>query len=235
MPTPARRLAPLLAAALAGCAPAATRPAPDPARAAPLPSGTRRWTIDDLHTSAGHPTTVLGQPAVVPSPVGNAVQFDGVDDGLILPVAPLAGLPAFTLEILFYPASGGPREQRFLHSEDDAGTRVTIETRLTPQGEWSLDTFLRTNASQRALLDETKRHPADRWYWVALRYENGTMTSFINGQKELEGAVTFTPMHAAGRVSLGVRLNQVSWFKGMIREVRVTPAAQPDAALQKIP
>ena len=38
-----------------------------------------------------------------------------------------------------------------------------------------------------------------------------------------------------GRTSLGVRLNQVFWFKGAIREVRIHPAALDAAALQRVP
>ena len=35
-----------------------------------------------------------------------------------------------------------------------------------------------------------------------------------------------------GQTSLGVRLNRVFWFKGDVREVRFTPAALGEEALQ---
>ena len=31
------------------------------------------------------------------------------------------------------------------------------------------------------LLDPAKRHPADRWTWVALVYAHGRMTSYVDG------------------------------------------------------
>ena len=83
--------------------------------------------------------------------------------------------------------------------------------------------------------DQARLHPLDRWYWVALRYDGTTMSHFVSGIKELEGPVAFPPMDAAGQVSLGVRLNKVNWFKGQIKEVRITPRALPEEALQKEP
>ena len=134
------------------------------------------------------------------------------------------------------PESGGPTEQRFMHSEDEGGNRMTIETRLTADGKWALDTFLLSGdrSGQRALLDQTKLHPADQWYWVALRYDGTTETSYINGVKELEGPVHFAGMGEKGRISLGVRLNMVNWFKGEIKEVRIVPRVVAEGELQRV-
>ena len=38
------------------------------------------WTFDRLDRIGNHPTTVLGDPRVVDTPVGKAIEFDGVDD-----------------------------------------------------------------------------------------------------------------------------------------------------------
>jgi hypothetical protein len=176
--------------------------------------------------------TVLGAPRVTAGE--SAVQFNGVDDGLVLPVNPLAGLREFTIEILFKPEAGGPPEQRFLHIEDERGSRVLIEIRLTEGGRWCLDTFLFSGASRFPLIDRTKLHPAGRWTWAALVYDGGKMAHFINGVRELEGEMAFVPM-AAGRTSLGMRLNQTSWFKGAIREVRFHATALPEDRLQRQP
>ena len=124
------------------------------------------------------------------------------------------------------------RKTRFQHIEDEHGNRATMEIRLTPAGRWSLDTFLLCGDNRRALLDPTRLHPAGRWTWVALRYDGRRMVSFVDGVKELEGAVNVTPF-AAGRTALGVRLNQIYWFKGAIREVRFHPRALDAADLQR--
>src|SRR5205823_4265853 len=46
------------------------------------PQGAIVWTIDNVHSIAGHPTSVLGAPKVIDTPAGKAVQFDGVGDAL---------------------------------------------------------------------------------------------------------------------------------------------------------
>lgn len=221
------------AAALAGCT-SSTMPGAAAEPAVAQSGGLLRWQIDNVERIGGNKPTVMGTPTVSGTRADKAVHFDGVKDGLILPVVPVAGMEAFTVEVLFRPASGGAAEQRFMHSEDEAGNRFTIETRLTPDGKWALDTFLLAGASRRSLYDAAKLHPADQWYWVALRYDGTTMSDFVNGVKELEGPVVFGPMGATGRVSLGMRLNQVNWFKGEIREVRVTPRAVAEGELQRV-
>ena len=181
----------------------------------------------------GHVPTVLGAPEVITEQNGKAIHFNGSTDGLLLPVNPLAGMSEFTIEVLFKPDTGGPAEQRFLHVQDELGSRALMEIRLLDQG-WALDTFLYSlkNESKCPLLDRTKLHPSDRWTWVALVYANGHMAHYINGVKELEGDVAFPPM-LAGQISLGVRQNKVYWFKGSLREVRFHPVALPDEKLQR--
>ena len=191
------------------------------------------WLIEDPAQIGGHLATVLGHPQTLTEPAGKSVHFDGAHDGLLLPLNPLAGWSEFTIEVLFKPDREGPVEQRFLHVQDSLGSRGLLEIRLTKQG-WALDTFLYSpkNDSRRTQLDLTKLHESDRWTWVALIYANGHMAHFINGVKELEGSVNFSPM-AAGQISLGVRQNRVSWFKGGIREVRLHSRALPGEKLQR--
>jgi hypothetical protein len=187
------------------------------------------WKLDDPAKVGGLVTEVLGAPRVV----DDAVVFDGAKDGVFVPLNPVAGCPAFTIEMMFKPASGGPAEQRVVHVQDEAGSRILLEIRLTPAGRWSLDTFLLSGAHSLPLLDRTKEHSADQWHWVVLRYDGRTMTSFVDGVQELQGQVEFAPM-VAGKTSVGVRQNKVYWFKGAIKEVRFTPAALAPEKLQRV-
>lgn len=192
------------------------------------------WRLENPHVVGGHSTEVLGEPMSREDVGGRAIFFDGVDDGLFVPVNPLAGATAFTVEILFKPDSAGPDEQRFFHLQDERGNRALLETRMI-EGRWALDTFLSSvdSKQKRILLDRTKTHPADRWTWVALVYRDGHLTHYIDGVKELDGAVEFPPL-AAGRFSLGVRQNKVYWFKGGLREVRFHRTAVPAEELQRV-
>ena len=183
------------------------------------------WRLDNLESIAGHPVKVLGQPRVVETPAGRAVEFDGKGDGLVLDVNPLAGLERFTLEIVFEPAADGGAEQRFLHIEESgAPNRALIELRLLPGGAWCLDTFLRHGEASLTLIDRALAHPVARWHSAALVFDGQTMTHYVDGVRELGGRVAFKPL-GPGRTSIGVRQNLVSWFKGRVRAIRVTPEA----------
>jgi hypothetical protein len=179
------------------------------------------WQVEGLERIGGHAVTVLGEPRVVTVPGGRAVEFDGVDDGLVVGVNPLAGLARFTVEILFEPAVDGAEEQRFLHFEEETtGNRGLIELRLLPGG-WCLDTFLRHQDASLTLIDRALLHPAGRWHTAALVYDGRTMSHYVDGARELSGEVAFKPL-GPGQTSIGVRLNRRSWFKGRIRTIRIT-------------
>ena len=187
------------------------------------------WTLRDAAKVGSEPTEVVGSPRF--SGADDALVFDGLGDGVFVPNNPIATWPAFTIEVRFKPDGSGGEEQRFLHLEDELKHRVLMETRVRDQ-QWSLDTFLFQDATHKlTLLDRTRLHPTDRWYWVALVYDGSKMSHYINGELELAGEVEFTPM-TSGRTSIGVRQNRVSWFKGAIAEVRFTPSALPSNRLR---
>jgi hypothetical protein len=191
------------------------------------------WTVDGTTSIGGHVPTVWGAPKMMDTKRGRAVCFDGKEDGLLVGKNPIEGLAEFTVEVLFRPDADGPPEQRFVHIAEDAGEdRAMIETRVTPKGTWYLDTFLHKGAESLALIEPSKEHPGDDWYWAALTYRERQMRHFVNAVEEGSGNLTFAPL-GRGRMSLGVRQNQVYWFKGCIRELRVTPAALPPDRLQR--
>jgi acetyl esterase/lipase len=189
------------------------------------------WTVDNLSSIGGHPVQVLGNPRVVSTDVGPAVEFDGVDDGLLLDVNPLQGLPRFTVEVFFQPDADGPEEQRFFHAEEaGTGNRALIELRRLSEAKWTLDTYLRQGQAGLTLLDRSRLHVTGRWHVASLTYDGKTMTHFVNGQKELSGETAFGPL-GAGTTSIGVRQNKVSFFKGRIRQIRISPDVVPTERL----
>lgn len=193
------------------------------------------WLLDNPNLLGGYEPEILGDPGIARDSEGYSLSFNGVDDGLVLPVNPIKGWNQFTIEVLFKPASDGPEAQRFLHFQDEAENRGLIETRLTPEGTWIIDTFLYNSESQNrlALMDRENQHMGNRWYWVAMVYDGENMSSYVNGIKQLVGEIEFGPM-GPGEISIGVRLNRVSWFKGEIREVRFHPQALLPNMLQQL-
>ncbi|MEW5976820.1 MAG: LamG domain-containing protein [Acidobacteriota bacterium] len=171
------------------------------------------------------PITVLGNPRLIQEPSGQALEFDGSDDGILLPIHPMKGWTRFTLEVIFYPASNGPKEQRFFHvQEDDSENRVLIETRLTGDGRWFLDTYIRSGPTDQTLYADRFLHPTDQWHHAALVFDGKEMSHYVNGQKELSSPIVFTAL-GPGKTSVGVRMNRVFWYKGAIRLARFTARA----------
>jgi PelA/Pel-15E family pectate lyase len=194
----------------------------DATPAAPVTREPIAWRLDNLKRIGGHAVTLVGAPKVVNTPTGSALEFDGQRDAVVVESNPLEGLAAFRLEVEVSPALDGPDEQRFVHvGENGTDNRAMLETRMAGS-RWSLDTFLRSNASQLTLVDGSRIHDAGTWHTAALVYDGKTMSHFVDGVREAEGQVFFAAL-GPGRTSLGARLNQMSWFKGRLRALRVTP------------
>ena len=191
------------------------------------------WYLKDTRYIGSFNPIVLGNPTVKVEGKDSSIYFNGINDGLVIPTIPIEGWPKFTIEVLFNPDGDGSSAPRFIHFEDSNANRGTLELRLTKNGQWYFDGFLKNGKTNKglALIDSTKLHPTNRWYWAALIYDGQKMYSYINAQKELEGEIDFPPM-TKGNISLGVRLNKVNWFKGQIREIRFYPEALQEKNLQ---
>ena len=181
----------------------------------------RIWELDSIEAVGGYPIDVDGRPVVVEGPYGSAIEFNGAGDALFVEANPLAGLEAFTVEMVFRPDAGGLPEQRFFHLGEVNGDRVLFETRLTEDGHWYLDTFISSGDSNRPLLNESHLHPVGQWYHLALTCDGQQEVNYVNGIKEASGSIDFVPL-AGGQTSIGVRLNRVCWFRGAIGRIRFT-------------
>lgn len=178
--------------------------------------------LNEIIADSSGAVTISGNPEIVESPYGKAVKFNGVNDAIYLGHNPLKGLNSFTVEVIMKPESGGAREQRFIHIGELRGDRLMMETRLPADSLWYYDGFVKSGEPKITLVDTTKLHRTDKWYNVTFCVDNGKLTSFVNGEKELEGVIEFTGINS-GRMSIGVRLNNQYWFKGVIYEIRISP------------
>ena len=196
------------------------------ASAAAQPASVVEWRLDNLRQLAGSPVQLIGAPTVVNTDRGPAIAFNGSSDGLLIERNPLEGLSQFTIEVLFAVDAEGPNEQRFLHMQEaEGGNRALVELRLR-DGTWALDSYVRHGDAQLTLLDQSKVHRAGEWHVATTTFDGTTLTHYVDGIVQGGGAVAFRPLRG-GRTSIGVRQNRVSWFKGKIHTVRVTPAVVP--------
>lgn len=191
------------------------------------------WTFDRIDRIGGHPTTVLGDPRVVDTPVGKAMEFDGVDDALFVDIHPLAGAETFTWEAIFRPDGGQP-EQRWFHlQESGTENRMLLEIRVI-DGRWCLDSYNRSGDAQKALINRNSLHPLGAWYHVASVYDGREFRNYVNGTLEGVAEIRFAPQ-GPGRSSIGVRINRVNYFRGAIHLARFTRRALPPAEFLRVP
>jgi hypothetical protein len=208
------------------------------------------WTFDRLENIGGIKTTVEGNPRVVDTPLGKAIEFDGVDDAIWIEKHPLAGAATFTFEAIYRP-DGGAFEQRWFHLAErdpktgllasadhpktgqDANPRFLFELR-TVENNWYLDAFVNGPGYNRALMFKDKLHPVGRWYHVAQTFDGKMFRSYVNGVLQGEAEVAFAPQ-GEGAASLGTRINRRNYFKGAIRQARFTTRALTPEQFLKVP
>ncbi len=166
---------------------------------------------------------LTGNPKLIEYEKSKALRFNGQNDGVFLEEMPLSGMDEFTIEVHFYPENGGDFEQRFFHTGEIRGDRVLLEIR-TDTSNWYFDAFVQSGNQKITLIESKFLHPLNQWYHVAYVVNQGKLSTYVNGKKELEGAITFSPIQT-GKTSIGVRLNEQSWFKGAISQIRISPKA----------
>jgi hypothetical protein len=89
---------------------------------------------------------------------------------------------------------------------------------------WYFDGFVASKGVKLALATEELLHPLEKWYHVAFVVTPNSLTTFVNGKQELYKDYTFNTIEQ-GQTSIGVRMNKVSWFKGAIYKIQISPEA----------
>jgi len=197
------------------------------------------WRFDRLDQIGGHPATLLGHPRVTETAAGKAIQFDGVDDAIYIDSHPLAGAETFTWEVIFRPDLGGAPEQRFFHLQErdpktgvDTNTRMLFEIRVIGD-QWALDSFARSGLESLALLDRTKLHALGAWHVAAAVYDGHEFRNYVDGLLQGSGPLHLAPQ-GEGHTSIGTRINRVNYFKGAVREARMTRRALAPSEFLKV-
>lgn len=196
------------------------------------------WTFDRLDRIGGMAPQIEGQPAIVATPLGKAVQFDGVDDALFLESHPLAGAKTFTIEAVFRP-DGGAFEQRWLHLAETGPDGTPTDTRLMFEirvvgNSWYLDAFANGPGYKHTLVFPQTRYPTGQWYSVAQSFDGKTYRAYVDGVLQGEAEIAFVPQ-GKGRTSAGTRINRRNYFHGAIRMARFTRRALKPAEFLKLP
>ena len=190
------------------------------------------WELKSLRRIGGHKVEVFGNPKVVKTERGKAVEFDGIDDRLLVDYNPIGDAKEFTVEVIFkaYPAFEVSNQPRFIHIQDPNDTlekRVMVELRLTQSNQWYLDGYLLTDAGERTLQNRKLTHPIGDWYHAAVTYKDNTFTTYVNSIQEVSGTISFNKVliNKTGKVSLGGRMNEINYYCGLIKKLKITRKA----------
>ena len=181
------------------------------------------------------PVTTTGDPQVVTTEIGDAIEFDGIGDRILVHNNPLGDTKEFTVEVYFKPdasygETGVTAEPRFIHIQDTTDLqekRVMMELRITPSNEWYLDGFMKTDASQLTLVEPNNTHPTEDWMHAAITFKNDTFRTYVNGKEELKGHINFTTaiVNTVGVTSIGSRMNRVNFYKVLVKTLKITHKA----------
>ena len=187
------------------------------------------WDISNLEIIGGHEVSTFGDPQVVSTEIGDAVQFDGEGDRLLVDFNPIMDAKEFTVELVFKPDACFPNNTapRFLHiqdPDDPDAKRVMIELRVDENNMCYMDGFMNTDAGSLTLKDETLVHPTEVWQHVAITYKDSTLTTYFNGVEELSGTLHYSEsiVNTVGKTSIGARMNEVKFYSGLIKTLKVT-------------
>lgn len=186
------------------------------------------FVLDDLNEINGHTVQSFGNPTVVETEIGPGIEFDGTEDGIYILTNPIGSAKYFTIETIVKPNDVYPdnKEPRYFHIEDadNINRRITMELRLNNNHEWYLDGFLKAESASIGLIDETLTHPIDSWEHMAITYDNGIFKTYVNCTMELESnwGPNFLPLGENTKISVGMRMNQVNYFNGIIQRIRIT-------------
>jgi hypothetical protein len=89
-----------------------------------------------------------------------------------------------------------------------------------------MDGFVKTDSGSLTLIDETLVHSTEVWQHVAITYKDSTLSTYFNGTKELNGTLHYarTIVNTVGKTSLGGRMNDVAYYAGLMKTLKVTHA-----------
>lgn len=198
------------------------------------------WKFERLDLIGGHKARAEGNPKLIDTPAGKAIQFNGTDDVVFVENHPLAGAAAFTIEAVFRP-DGGAFEQRWLHlAEADPvngeaqSPRTLFEIRVVEENKWYLDAFTTGPGYNKALVVPEKTFPIGRWYAVQQTFDGTIYRAYVGGVLQAEAEVAYKPQ-GAGRTCLGMRINKVTPFRGAILQACFTPRALTPAEFTALP
>ena len=195
------------------------------------------WNIDNLSSIGRYGVITFGNPKIITTADGNALEFNGsaitapgtnAGDRIQITGNPLGTTNSeFTIEMIFKPYATttdfAPRVFHICRPDSMSGPRVmTMEIRST--SSWTSDFYIKSVTGSGKL--GTTSYPTNEWMHMAMTYKNAVMKGYVNGILDAtQTGSIYTGLPATAEVSLGGRMNNINYFKGAIRKLIFTPIA----------
>ncbi len=202
------------------------------------------WTLESAENieGASGDVTVVGVPEVVGGLVGNAIQFNGITDGIIVDENPIDMSPEFTIEMYIKPeANPGVKAKLFNPwNVDETQNALFLEC-------WGKDSTKTYDLQNKVVLKTAFKTPrfntgtlfsqeldVGKWYHIAWVSDTTGYTFYINGVRSHGCVFTQQYMYddpdeyyqpfTGGNVTFGCRggSNQKDFYKGLIDNIRIT-------------
>ncbi|MFM2081761.1 MAG: hypothetical protein RL380_452, partial [Verrucomicrobiota bacterium] len=192
------------------------------------------WLVNNTTNIGGYGVGKYGAPTVVSTPYGNAVHFNGVNDGLVVSNNPLGGMSNLTVELIFkhdqltVPLAWQPRIVH-VQSPSPPDHRLTLETRVVTNSSvqgFLLDTFLRfsgTAGYSFTLTNGNFPHTIADWAHMAVTYDGTNFRNYVNAQLENSNPLNGLTFTNGGYTSIGMRGTFQNYFQGAVLALRFTP------------
>jgi gliding motility-associated-like protein len=164
------------------------------------------------------------------TPPGNALAFDGVDDGVIMGPPPAAVSGSFTVEAWLRPADGTKDMHIFsTRSTGEMSFDMQIMNGNTIHGDIGSGSAWLTTAA-----NATFNYNAGQWIHIAYAVTPAGYSIYANGNLVGSGSFSGTPllMNSTHTTTIGAYPGESTYFNGSIDEVRVYNAALSQANIQ---
>ncbi|MFC0110975.1 LamG-like jellyroll fold domain-containing protein [Kibdelosporangium aridum] len=175
---------------------------------------------------------VVGTPAVVTGKVGNAVQFDGVDDAVYMPYKPSVALGDNDFKVSTWLRYTGGADQVIFWAYGVGATERGLWMRGQP-GQDRLLVYLQTDtgAFQAAAQDASSGAGFNdgNWHFVEAERKAGMLTLSVDGTQlgstAVTGSVTYGDTFAVDGFRLGARPDGTNRLTGTLDEFQIRRGA----------
>ncbi|WP_051794445.1 LamG-like jellyroll fold domain-containing protein [Kibdelosporangium aridum] len=170
---------------------------------------------------------VSGTPAVVTGKVGNAVQFDGVDDAVYMPYKPSVALGDNDFKVSTWLRYTGSADQVIFWAYGVGATERGLWMRGQP-GQDRLLAYLQTDTGAFQAATQGSFNDGN-WHFVEVERKAGTLTVSVDGTPSgstaVSGSVTYGDTFAVEGFRLGAKPDGTNRLTGTLDEFQISRGA----------